>query len=607
MAIAFLATIAAQMGSAWINSSRNKAHSEKMAELQRAYEEKAAIEGIENARAEFAELCSFQREMEKTTHQDRLELIKKNHENALYQLLREKSLHKWPLLVPPYVIANTPLTLGTSTDQKIPLNCILTTSSNLKFNRHVFPMIEEQIAIFCSKYWNISANKSIRFFQEAWKDNASDIGSLHKEIFAHLKNVPTLLISPILKNDTVLFRFYWWGLSLDPSDAHINELNELNPELSISITTDTKFDSEISNLIVKECVPKLEAFISFFADMYYWNFYNVAPTLPILLNTNTIYLPYNELCQYKNQYTNWLTENTSDDFSTQSPNKLAEFIFSVSKLTDKQAINDCISKYLNNKRSSGVLNSYYLSALSTILAADKLSDRTLAEINSAISDILNNEEIGYFPCAGQNDLFQTILSQNKYIPDVSYAIICPIERDCSIIQFINSNDEIVVGPTGYRTFIATHPEFEIRKKMRFTFSNFEVGSYSKSVPSLDDLHISKEDVNTLIKSQKIFINELSVSYSKLKDEFWNCSLSLVEISYNTISSIVNQIYTDGISPDTCLVIVGYSNKLDNYTISIVLMQNNKYVGDRFVCRSNSLDKTIRNKLNNKTILKIHLK
>lgn len=309
MAIAFLATIAAQMGSAWLNSSRSKAHSKKMAELQRVYEEKAAIEGIENARAEFAELCSFQREMEKQTHKDRLELINNNHERTLYQVAYERSLHKWPLLVPPYVIANAPLTIGESVDQCIPLNCILTTSANLSFNRHVFPRIEEQIAIFCSKYWNISANKSIRFFQDAWKDTANDVGSLHKDIYAHLKNVPTLLISPILKNETVLFRFYWWGLSLDPADAHVDELNELNPELSISITSDTKFDDEISNVIVKECVPKLEAFISFFADLYYWNFYKEPPTLIKLITSQTIKLPIKDTTPYVLEYGNRVVEH----------------------------------------------------------------------------------------------------------------------------------------------------------------------------------------------------------------------------------------------------------------------------------------------------------
>jgi len=343
MAIAFLATIAAQMGSAWINSSRSKSHSKKMAELQRAYEEKAAKEGIENARAEFAELCSFQREMEKQTHKDRLELIKNNHEQTLYQVAYERSLHKWPLLVPPYVIANAPLTIGASVEQCIPLNCILTTSSNLSFNRHVFPRIEEQIAIFCSKYWNISANKSIRFFQEAWKDTANDVGSLHKDIYAHLKNVPTLLISPVLKNESILFRFYWWGLSLDPTDAHVDELNELNPELSISITSDTKFDGEISNLIVKECVPKLEAFISFFADLYYWNYYKEAPYLPSLLEHRDIVLNEAESYDYVDSYVRLINDSLNDERTINVSAEL-NFIESISEATQPRDFKKIVAK-----------------------------------------------------------------------------------------------------------------------------------------------------------------------------------------------------------------------------------------------------------------------
>lgn len=302
MAIAFLATIAAQMGAAWFNSSRNKAHSKKMAELQRAYEEKATLEGIENARAEFAELCAFQREMEKQSQLDRLALIRDNHEQNLLQDAYENALHKWPLLVPPYVIANAPLTIGTTEKPIIPLNCILTTSSDLGFNNNVFHKLEEQIALFCSKYWNISTNKSIRFFQEAWRDDAKDIGSRHKDIYAHLKNVPTLLISPILKNDTVLFRFYWWGLSLDPADAHIDELNELNPELSISVTPKMKYDDETINFIVNESVPKLAAFISFFADLYYVNYYHISPSLPYFLNQDAISINATDEQEYTNNY-----------------------------------------------------------------------------------------------------------------------------------------------------------------------------------------------------------------------------------------------------------------------------------------------------------------
>lgn len=302
MAIAFLATLAAQMGAAWFNSSRNKAHSKKMALLQQAYEEKVTREGIENARAEFAELCAFQREMDAELQRDRLNLIQQNHQQNLMLDALAVSLKNWPLLVPPYVIANTPLISGNTSQQFIPLNCLLTTSTNIGFNNSVVLILEENLATFCSKYWNTSSSKSIRFLQEIWRDRQEDISTRHKDIYAHLSNVPTLLISPIIKNDTLSFRFYWWGLSTDPDDAHINDVNELNPNLSIPITKGLKFTPEIVETIVAECTPKLEAFISFFADLYYWNFYKVAPSLPILLSLNKIELDNEEIEYYNKTY-----------------------------------------------------------------------------------------------------------------------------------------------------------------------------------------------------------------------------------------------------------------------------------------------------------------
>lgn len=379
MAIAFLATIAAQMGSAWINSSRNKAHSQKMADLQRAYEEKAAIEGIENARAEFAELCSFQRGMENQTHLDRLELIRTNHEHTLNQIAYEKSLHKWPLLIPPYIIANAPLTIGESQAQNIPLNCILTTSANLTFNKKAFPKLEEQIAIFCSKYWNISANKSIRFFQEAWKDDANDVGALYNDIFAHLKNVPTLLISPVIKNDTLLFRFYWWGLSLDPTDAHIDELNELNPELSIPISPLMKYDDDIVNIIVNECAPKLEAFISFFADMYYWNFYKVSPSLPYLIENHSILLNAYDSMDYAKSYTR-LIEQRLDDPNNIDVSTELDYIESIAESTQPKEFSSLVSKATQRIESVPILSAQEIL---------RISEFSHDFGSSSMSDVLN--------------------------------------------------------------------------------------------------------------------------------------------------------------------------------------------------------------------------
>lgn len=383
MSIAFFATIAAQMGAAWLNSSRSKSHCKKMAEMQRAYEEKATLEGIENAREEFAQLCAFHKEIEKQSHLDRLALIRDNHEQILLQEAYENSLHKWPLLVPPYVIANAPITLGITESTIIPLNCILTTSSDLAFNNLVFHKIEEQISIFCSKYWNTSANKSIRFFQEAWRDDAKDIGSRHKDIYAHLKNVPTLLISPIVKNDTILFRFYWWGLSLDPTDAHINELNELNPELSIPITPKMEYDDITINLIIQECVPKLEAFISFFSDTYYWNFYSLYPSLPRLILNKTIELSLND------GYVDSLSEGLVKSFINSNNISVSDNLYylkeiSLLKSLTRDELQSCITKKI-----SQILNFKHEKDLSLI---DLIAEHNLYKCISS-NDVLLLEDI----------------------------------------------------------------------------------------------------------------------------------------------------------------------------------------------------------------------
>lgn len=303
MAIAFLTTLAVQVGSAYFNSRKSTVHNAEMAKKQQSYEEKVALEGIENARAEFAELCALQREIESSMQRDRLDLIRANHQKSLMLEAYTDSLSNWPLLVPPYVIKNDSIfSFGVNENQSIPLNCILTPSADWNFNNTIYYKLEENLAIFCSKYWNVATNKSIRFLQETWRDNFKDIGSKHKDLYAHLEDIPTLVISPIIRNDKLIFRFYWWGLSLDPSDAHVDEINELDPEIGVSVLQSMKYSEEVAETIISECTPKLEAFISFFADLYYWNFYRIGPSLPSLINKGSIELSLEEGKGYLSQY-----------------------------------------------------------------------------------------------------------------------------------------------------------------------------------------------------------------------------------------------------------------------------------------------------------------
>lgn len=379
MAIAFLSTLAVQIGSACFNNFRSKKHAQELARKQQAYEEKVVRDGIENARAEFAELCAFQRDMEIEMQKDRLNLIRSNHENNLIQAAYENSLGSWPLMVPPYVIKNdTILSVEQNSHKAIPLNCILTTSSDNKFNKAVFYKLEEAIACFCSKYWNVSANKSIRFFQESWRDNFKDVGVKHKDLYAHLSDVPTLVISPVIKNEKLIFRFYWWGLSIDPMDAHLNDIaNELDPEVDVAVGANHNYTEEEISIILSVCIPKLEAFISFFADLYYWNFYRETPLLPTLIKKKLLTINGSDYSEYMDSYVQVINKGLEDSSVIDVTSEL-NYIESIVDNTTHNEISSLVSLAATRIKKIPILSSKEISRISEF--SNNLNYPDLADI-----------------------------------------------------------------------------------------------------------------------------------------------------------------------------------------------------------------------------------
>lgn len=293
----FIAAIGAQVVSAVFNSKRNNKLSKELAAKQRKFEEKSLLKGIEHARAEFAELCKLQRQLDVAVQTDRLRLIRDNAEQNLELIALEVALNRWPLFVAPYVITNGNLynEEEPTSGFMLPMNCILTTSCNGEFNRKVFPYIEENLADFCLKYWNESAEKSILFFKNAWKNTIEDASSRIEDIQTHLSSVPTMVISPKVKDGKLFFRFHWWGLSSNPNDVHFND--EFDPEISISYNSSLEIQEVISQASDKLC-----ALISYFADLYYWNYYRSSPILPLLIHDRSLKLLESDLNSYISAY-----------------------------------------------------------------------------------------------------------------------------------------------------------------------------------------------------------------------------------------------------------------------------------------------------------------
>lgn len=413
-----LATVGAQAGSAYFNCKRGSKQAKELARKQQEYEERVMQKGIANAQREFAEVCALQREVESQMQHDRTQMIRDNHNASLLLDAYRDSLESWPLFVPPFIIKNEglPLLDGVKQDdtQTISVNCILTPSMDSSFNLKIFPKLEERLAQFFSKYWATNSLKAIRFYQNAWRNNISDVGSKMHDLKAHLNEVPTIVLSPLIEDNMLLFSFSWWGFSNNPDDEHIMEADNIyNPELSIEVTNSMTYNADIIETILSEATPKIAAFISFFADLYYWNYYHLTPSLPVIMRDVPELM--NLSSKYLQQYENILLDYVSsrkNGFIEATP--VVNTVRSLKVLDNSTHIADILlDKLLLYKDRLSSIDISLLSELS-----DQSQNRNNS-ISRQICELKQRIRNFAFPCFNGKDLFfrsnefaQTISSQS---------------------------------------------------------------------------------------------------------------------------------------------------------------------------------------------------
>ena len=378
-----LLTLAAQVGSAVFNSIKSNEQANMLADKQRELEKKITLDGINNAREEYAQICALQRELENLMHIDRLGLITENHKQNILNNAYSVALSNWPLLIPPYIIKKDNIFESgmISEMSSLPLNCILTTSTNRKFNNNIFIRLEENVATFCSHNWNLCRDKSVRFYQNSWRHNSTDVGSRIYDLYTHLKDIPTLVLSPFISDNGIVFKFYWWGISQNPDDIHINNSSNIyDPKLSIKVTDDFNYNPDEVNSIINELSAKLSAFISYFADLYYWNCYHISPSLPGFIKDGTLELDSEAINEYALGYTETLK-------STQTPGHLCEivsFIDTMSSIQSTKEFTTLASQKIQEVTSKSIVSVPEMHSLSSFNSIYGI--RTIAETLHTLSE-----------------------------------------------------------------------------------------------------------------------------------------------------------------------------------------------------------------------------
>ena len=286
--LSLLALMGVNVGASVINNWLNNKQYSKLQGKQQEFKRAATERDIERMRRIMREEQELKLEIERENHLQQLDNIKKDYDNLIASFSFREAIYEWPLKVLPIVMKNQTLgNLLDATDENIAVHCILAPSNCQEFNKHIMPILENELTAFCNQYWNNLSSHPILFYSGAWKGSTAPTGAQIRNLKTNLKNLPTILISPFFKPEGgLLFQLNVWGIGVE-IDTEL-ECADFSYAASYKSCIDYIEEDDIKNTTIEELVPYLQCLIGYIADQYFWTNHNETPLLPTLLAMNVV-------------------------------------------------------------------------------------------------------------------------------------------------------------------------------------------------------------------------------------------------------------------------------------------------------------------------------
>lgn len=220
------------------------------------------------------------------------------------------------------------------------------------------------------------------------------------DLKAHLNEVPTIVLSPIIDDNKLTFSFSWWGFSNNPDDDHLMEVDNIyDPELSVPVSKNMTYTEESIKSLLDEAVSKIAAFISYFADLYYWNYYHMPLSLPVIMKGNPALSNLASLYieQYEDILLKYVSERKNGYIESIPVVRTVQYI---KELNNNNPIADILlDKLLTYKDRLSSIDISLLSRLSD------QSQKHSKDLDDTVSQLKKNIRNYIFPCFNGCDLF----------------------------------------------------------------------------------------------------------------------------------------------------------------------------------------------------------
>lgn len=202
-------------------------------------------------------------------------------------------LDKWPLSIVPFIMKGESFGSRVRGHDVATVHCLLTPSNNLEFNRYVYSKLDIKIESAMNLYWNSNSDHTVVYYGSSWKQRTpSGIPRFEykdvERLFADLRNVPFICITPYFKESTgeFYFKVWIWGMGANTIDNR----KDIFPQKELFCENyNSDFDfSNVSSDAISELSSYLVSMVGYLTDMYYWKMYQISPFFPSISCFNEI-------------------------------------------------------------------------------------------------------------------------------------------------------------------------------------------------------------------------------------------------------------------------------------------------------------------------------
>ena len=388
-----LGVIGLQLLSGFINTFRQCRVASRCSSAQQDLEMDLLRQGIITSEEEFVQTTRLQREIEHRINIDRISQIQSSFKTSIELLAYSGALENFPLLVPPFIMKREtiPMLYGyvnEHSDNKIPLNCILTNCTDSSFNAKIFKELEENLSQYLCKYWNVTSSHPVIFYQNAWRDTTKDSRRYLSNLRYELASIPTIIISPIVDEEGLWLLCNIWGITQEDNTGYIEKT--IKPQLSIDIKPNMSYSNDDFQLIINELSSLLSAFVSYVADQYFWLYYGTPPLYLKILNDNVELASNSDLGNIVKDYCTTLEKG--DEWSENRYNISGKSVHD--RLVYLNAIKECVGSnkteelLINILKSIAVDNGIFDSSNNTVIGL-LCQDGILSHLSNADMDYMN--------------------------------------------------------------------------------------------------------------------------------------------------------------------------------------------------------------------------